>query len=204
MTSWPPIGISLSLLLYYKAEPGVKVTPRYGPWSPDEDRLLKARVLEEGAHDWGAVSQHVGTRSAKQCRERWHQNLNPDLNLSPITEDEGRVIIDWIRQRGTQWAALARHLGNRSDNAVKNWYHSHQNQINRHKSATDLQDDAHQVSSPMWHPARFSDISFSRESLTLPPILGEDEKQRQNQRLPGIRSFYDFDRRDRKGPRGGV
>ncbi|KAG5988052.1 hypothetical protein E4U52_006946 [Claviceps spartinae] len=183
-----------------QARPRVKVARKHGPWSPDEDRLLTAWVKEKGAHDWGRVSQHVGTRSAKQCRERWHQNLKPDLDLSPITEEEGRVILDWVRRKGTQWAAIARHLGNRSDNAVKNWYHGQLNRINRNQSATNLQDDAHQVSSPMWHPARSSDICFSRESLKLPPILGEEEKQWQNQCLPGIRSFYDFDRRDRQEP----
>ncbi|KAG6108846.1 hypothetical protein E4U14_003448 [Claviceps sp. LM454 group G7] len=189
----------------------VKVTPRYGPWSPDEDRLLTAKVDEKGTRDWIGISGHVGTRTAKQCRERWHQNLNPDLNRSPITREEGRVIIDWLRRKGPQWAEIARHLGNRSDNAVKNWYHGYQKKIKREESAMELrrkraspQDDSHQVSSPMRHSAHSSDFFFSNESLELPPILGEDEKQRQNQWLPGIRSFFDLGQRDRQEPRGDV
>ncbi|KAG6090761.1 hypothetical protein E4U30_007997, partial [Claviceps sp. LM220 group G6] len=78
-------------------QPGVEVTgvevtgkraPRV-PWPPSEDYLLMCMVKGKGAHDWEEISTTVGRRSAKQCRERWHQNINPQLNRSPITRQEG-------------------------------------------------------------------------------------------------------------------
>ncbi|KAG6124640.1 hypothetical protein E4U12_008021 [Claviceps purpurea] len=86
-----------------RAQPGAAVTRRKGAWLPSEDDLLKRRVLNKGASDWVEKSRYVGTRTAKQCRERWHQTLNPDLNHAPITREEGDIILDWVTQKGTPW-----------------------------------------------------------------------------------------------------
>ncbi|RMZ78084.1 hypothetical protein DV737_g4007, partial [Chaetothyriales sp. CBS 132003] len=61
-------------------------------------------------------------RSPKQCRERYHQNLKPSLNHEPISNDEGELIEQLVQEIGKHWAEIARRLGNRSDNAVKNWW----------------------------------------------------------------------------------
>ncbi|KAG6067920.1 hypothetical protein E4U32_002394 [Claviceps aff. humidiphila group G2b] len=134
----------------------VEATQRRGPWSSYEDYLLMSQVRTGGACNWVGISRYVGTRSAKQCRERYHQSLNPSLNHAPITRAEGELIIDWVAKSGPQWAEIARHLKGRSDNAVKNWYNGVQNRNKRRDSSLALQhqtasqqDDAHQASSPM-------------------------------------------------------
>ncbi|KAG6061610.1 hypothetical protein E4U17_000769 [Claviceps sp. LM77 group G4] len=144
-----------------ETQPDVEVTHRRGPWSSYEDFLLMSRVRKAGARNWVGISDYIGTRSAKQCRERYHQSLNPSLNHAPITEEEGKIIIDWVAQSGAQWAQIARHLKGRSDNAVKNWYNGVKNRNKRRESALDVlhqkasqQDDAHQASSPVTNFAR--------------------------------------------------
>ncbi|KAG6205148.1 hypothetical protein E4U34_000148 [Claviceps purpurea] len=94
---------NMTLDLMEIAQPGAAVTRRKGAWLPSEDDLLKSRVLNKGASDWVEKSRYVGTRTAKQCRERWHQTLNPDLNHAPITREEGDIILDWVTQNGTPW-----------------------------------------------------------------------------------------------------
>ncbi|KAG5948454.1 hypothetical protein E4U60_001875 [Claviceps pazoutovae] len=122
-----------------QTEPGVKVTHKRGPWSSYEDYLLMSRVRKGGARNWVGISDYIGTRSAKQCRERYHQSLNPSLNHDPITRKEGQIILDWVAQSGAQWAQIARYLKGRSDNAVKNWYNGVKNRNKRRESALDLQ-----------------------------------------------------------------
>jgi hypothetical protein len=53
-------------------------------------------------------------RSHKQCRERYHQHLNPGLNREPITVEEELIkqLEDKMRKR---WTKIARKLGNRSE-----------------------------------------------------------------------------------------
>lgn len=67
-------------------------------------------VKGKGAHDWEEISTTVGRRSAKHCRERWHQNINPQLNRSPITRQEGDCLLNWVAQKDMHWAEITRHL----------------------------------------------------------------------------------------------
>ncbi|KAI9367864.1 Homeodomain-like protein [Aspergillus egyptiacus] len=106
-------------------------THRRGPWVPDEDALLLRLVREQGPNNWVRISQHMHFRSPKQCRERFHQNLKPTLNREPISAEEGLMIERMVAEMGKCWAEIARRLGNRSDNAVKNWWNGSMNRKRR-------------------------------------------------------------------------
>ncbi|KAL2823141.1 Homeodomain-like protein [Aspergillus cavernicola] len=106
-------------------------THRRGPWVPEEDQLLLQLVREQGPNNWVRISQHMHYRSPKQCRERFHQNLKPSLNREPISADEGLMIERMVGEMGKCWAEIARRLGNRSDNAVKNWWNGSMNRKRR-------------------------------------------------------------------------
>ncbi|KAI1086890.1 hypothetical protein F5B19DRAFT_477475 [Rostrohypoxylon terebratum] len=104
---------------------------RRGPWSQREDELLKHFVALQGPLCWVRIAAQIGTRSSKQCRERYHQNLKPSLNHSPISAEEGAQIEDMVGKIGKRWAEIARSLNNRSDNAVKNWWNGSMNRRRR-------------------------------------------------------------------------
>lgn len=107
------------------------VAHRRGPWSQHEDQWLVNLVARNGPHNWVRISQEIGSRSPKQCRERYHQNLKPSLNHDPITADEGELIEKMVAEMGKRWAEIARRLNGRSDNAVKNWWNGGQNRRKR-------------------------------------------------------------------------
>ncbi|ETI22701.1 hypothetical protein G647_06777 [Cladophialophora carrionii CBS 160.54] len=106
---------------------------RRGPWLPEEDATLLHLVRTQGPNNWVRISQHMQHRSPKQCRERYHQNLKPSLNHEPISAQEGELIEQLVQDMGKRWAEIARRLGNRSDNAVKNWWNG---SMNRRKRST--------------------------------------------------------------------
>ncbi|RVX66371.1 hypothetical protein B0A52_09979 [Exophiala mesophila] len=103
---------------------------RRGPWLPEEDGKLLHLVSTLGPNNWVRISHHMQHRTPKQCRERYHQNLKPSLTHDPITAEEGERIEQLVKVIGKKWAEIARYLGNRSDNAVKNWWNG---SINRRK-----------------------------------------------------------------------
>lgn len=116
---------------------------RRGPWSPDEDRKLIESINLFGATNWVRISQALGSRTPKQCRERYHQNLKPSLNRNPISPEEGQLIEELVAKYGKRWAEIARHLNGRSDNAIKNWWNGGANRRRRASSQAILQETHH-------------------------------------------------------------
>lgn len=88
-------------------------------------------VQQQGALNWVRIASMLRTRTPKQCRERYHQNLKPSLNHEPITPQEGALIEQLVHDIGKRWAEIARRLKGRSDNAVKNWWNGSQNRRKR-------------------------------------------------------------------------
>lgn len=107
------------------------MTRKRGPWAQQEDHVLLGLVHTHGAHNWVRISHFLGSRTPKQCRERYHQNLKPTLNHHPISPEEGELIERLVQDMGKRWAEIARRLPGRSDNAVKNWWNGGMNRRRR-------------------------------------------------------------------------
>jgi hypothetical protein len=47
-------------------------------------------VAEMGARKWAHIAQQLPRRNGKQCRERWHNHLDPSIRREEWTAEEVR------------------------------------------------------------------------------------------------------------------
>lgn len=64
----------------------------------------------------------MGTRNARQCKDRWEKFLSPSINQRPFSDDEDYIILMMLEKFGPRWVKITQCLPGRSDVSVRAMY----------------------------------------------------------------------------------
>jgi hypothetical protein len=95
-----------------------------GTWTEEEDKTLLQLVQTHGAKSWNFIASLLPGRVGKQCRERWHNHLDPCITKGKWTLEEDKRLMGLFQQYGKKWSLIAKHLEGRTDNTIKNRFNS--------------------------------------------------------------------------------
>lgn len=111
-------------------------------FSPEEDQKLKDLVMELGESNWNEVANRIGTRTARQCRERFKNYLSPSIKNDPWTEEDNETLRLKYAEFGPKWSQIAKFFPTRSEVNIKNHWTLLYNKNNREH---DLKEEKRQL-----------------------------------------------------------
>ncbi|KAI4966900.1 hypothetical protein ZWY2020_035615 [Hordeum vulgare] len=89
----------------------MRIMIKGGVWKNTEDEILKAAVMKYGKNQWARISSLLVRKSAKQCKARWYEWLDPSIKKTEWTREEDEKLLQLAKLMPTQWRTIAPILG---------------------------------------------------------------------------------------------
>eukprot|EP01069_Polyplicarium_translucidae_P009095 Polyplicarium_translucidae@DN3289_c0_g1_i2.p1 len=89
----------------------MRITMKGGVWKNSEDEVLKAAVMKYGLQNWSRVASLLPRKSAKQCKARWYEWLDPSVKKTEWTRVEEEKLLHLAKTFPTQWRTIAPMVG---------------------------------------------------------------------------------------------
>ncbi|KAL7484764.1 hypothetical protein ACHAW6_010386 [Cyclotella cf. meneghiniana] len=89
----------------------VRVFIKGGTWKNSEDEILKAAVMKYGKQQWARVASLLNRKSAKQCKARWNEWLDPSVRKAEWSREEDEKLLHLAKLMPAQWRTIGPLVG---------------------------------------------------------------------------------------------
>ncbi|KAK1941632.1 Cell division cycle 5-like protein [Phytophthora citrophthora] len=89
----------------------MRIMIKGGVWKNTEDEILKAAVMKYGMNQWARVASLLARKSAKQCKARWYEWLDPSIKKTEWSREEEEKLLHLAKLMPSQWRTIAPIVG---------------------------------------------------------------------------------------------
>ena len=95
-------------------------------FTEEEDMRLKHIMETVEFEKWSQIAALLGgNKNPRQCRDRWVNYLSPGVKKLEWTEEEDLILVQSYQNLGKKWSKITNFLPGRSENHIKNRWHSY-------------------------------------------------------------------------------
>jgi pre-mRNA-splicing factor CDC5/CEF1 len=92
-----------------------------GVWTNIEDEILKAAISKYGLNQWQRVSSLLARKTAKQCKARWDEWLDPSIRKIEWSREEDEKLLHLAKLMPTQWRTIAPMVGRTANQCLERY-----------------------------------------------------------------------------------
>ncbi|XP_053212164.1 cell division cycle 5-like protein [Panonychus citri] len=98
-----------------------RVMIKGGVWRNTEDEILKAAVMKYGKNQWSRIASLLHRKSAKQCKARWYEWLDPSIKKTEWSREEEEKLLHMAKLMPTQWRTIATIVGRTASQCLEHY-----------------------------------------------------------------------------------
>lgn len=155
----------------------VRVTIKGGVWRNTEDEILKAAVMKYGKNQWSRIASLLHRKSAKQCKARWFEWLDPSIKKTEWSREEDEKLLHMAKLMPTQWRTIAPIVGRTASQCLERYEYlldkAQKKALEGAGGADEEQDDPRKLKpgeidpNPETKPARPDPIDMDEDELEM-------------------------------------
>ena len=99
----------------------MRIIIKGGVWKNTEDEVLKAAVMKYGKNQWARVASLLARKSAKQCKARWYEWLDPSIKKTEWNREEEEKLLHLAKLMPSQWRTIAPIVGRTAGQCMEHY-----------------------------------------------------------------------------------
>eukprot|EP01114_Cavostelium_apophysatum_P004854 TRINITY_DN1527_c0_g1_i1.p1 TRINITY_DN1527_c0_g1~~TRINITY_DN1527_c0_g1_i1.p1 ORF type:complete len:786 (+),score=271.83 TRINITY_DN1527_c0_g1_i1:252-2609(+) len=99
----------------------MRIMVKGGVWKNTEDEILKAAVMKYGKNQWARISSLLTRKTAKQCKSRWYEWLDPSIKKTEWSREEEEKLLHLAKIMPNQWKTIAPIIGRTAAQCIEHY-----------------------------------------------------------------------------------
>jgi pre-mRNA-splicing factor CDC5/CEF1 len=150
----------------------MRILIKGGVWKNTEDEILKAAVMKYGKNQWARVASLLNRKSAKQCKARWYEWLDPSIKKTEWTREEEEKLLHLAKLMPHQWRTIAPIVGRTAGQCME-----HYEKLLDQAQAEDEAEDTTAQDARRLRPGEIDPTPETKPARPDPIDMDEDEKE---------------------------